>query len=107
MEKNEEHLKNLSEIRSLMERSSKFISLSGLSGIFAGITALAGAAAAFICLNNIFFSRLEYNINVITFLLIDGLIVLILQLVLQYFSQQGKQKNKICRYGIIHQKDYL
>jgi len=33
----------LTSIRSLMERSSKFISLSGLSGILAGIYALIGA----------------------------------------------------------------
>ncbi len=33
----------LSSIRNLMERSSKFISLSGLSGIMAGIYALVGA----------------------------------------------------------------
>lgn len=38
-----EHLQTLTEIRSLMERSSRFISLSGLSGVFAGIFALAGA----------------------------------------------------------------
>jgi hypothetical protein len=38
-----EHLENLKEIRSLMERSSKFLSLSGLSGISAGIIALIGA----------------------------------------------------------------
>lgn len=42
---NHEHLKTLTEIRSLMERSSRFISLSGLSGVFAGIFALAGAYA--------------------------------------------------------------
>jgi hypothetical protein len=33
----------LSSIRNLMERSTKFISLSGLSGIMAGVYALAGA----------------------------------------------------------------
>jgi hypothetical protein len=38
-----EHLENLKEIRSMMERSSKFLSLSGLSGISAGICALLGA----------------------------------------------------------------
>ena len=38
-----EHLENLKEIRTLMERSSKFLSLSGLSGISAGIIALVGA----------------------------------------------------------------
>lgn len=37
----------LSSIRNLMERSSKFISLSGLSGILAGIYALIGAAIAY------------------------------------------------------------
>lgn len=42
---NKEHLKNLTEIRSLMERSSSFISLSGLSGVSAGIM---GIIAAFI-----------------------------------------------------------
>jgi hypothetical protein len=42
-----DHLNDLKEIRSLMEKSSRFISLSGLSGIFAGIFALAGAVAAY------------------------------------------------------------
>ncbi|MEO6520388.1 MAG: hypothetical protein ABIN91_01815 [Mucilaginibacter sp.] len=37
----------LVSIRSLMERSSKFISLSGLSGIMAGVYALIGAAIAY------------------------------------------------------------
>jgi len=37
----------LASIRSLMERSSKFISLSGLSGILAGCYALVGAAVAY------------------------------------------------------------
>ncbi len=42
-ESSKEHLKNLTEIRSLMERSSSFISLSGLSGISAGIMGLFAA----------------------------------------------------------------
>ena len=40
MDSKQEHLNNLSEIRSLMERSSSFLSLSGLSGISAGIIGL-------------------------------------------------------------------
>jgi hypothetical protein len=44
----ENHSTNPSEdlqtIRDMMERSSKFLSLSGLSGIFAGLCALIGAA---------------------------------------------------------------
>jgi general stress protein CsbA len=37
----------INSIRNLMERSSKFISLSGLSGILAGIYALIGAAVGY------------------------------------------------------------
>jgi hypothetical protein len=36
----------LNEIKTMMERSSRMISLSGLSGIAAGVCALAGSAAA-------------------------------------------------------------
>lgn len=36
-------LAQLAEIRTIMERSSRFISLSGLSGVGAGLVALAGA----------------------------------------------------------------
>ena len=39
----QQHLETLSDIKRMMERSSRFISLSGLSGIFAGVVALAGA----------------------------------------------------------------
>lgn len=37
----------LTEIRHLMERSSRFMSLSGFSGIMAGVYAILGAAAAY------------------------------------------------------------
>ncbi|MFT5165192.1 MAG: hypothetical protein ACI8P3_000416 [Saprospiraceae bacterium] len=47
MDKRNEHLEALSDIRSLMERSTRFISLSGLSGVSAGIFALLGAALVF------------------------------------------------------------
>ena len=43
----QDYLKNISEIKSLMNRSSRFISLSGLSGIFAGFFAIAGALIAY------------------------------------------------------------
>lgn len=39
----QQHQEDLSHIRSMMERSSRFISLSGLSGVFAGFFALAGS----------------------------------------------------------------
>jgi general stress protein CsbA len=42
----QQHLDTLTEIRDLMNRSARFLSLSGLGGIWAGIAALIGAAAA-------------------------------------------------------------
>ena len=50
-----DHLEALADIRSMMERSSRFISLSGLSGISAGITALLGAGLAYLRLNDMYF----------------------------------------------------
>ena len=43
----EKYIDDIKEIREMMSRSSRFISLSGLSGIAAGISALAGAYAAY------------------------------------------------------------
>jgi hypothetical protein len=43
MENNEQHLAALNDIRQMMRQSNKFLSLSGFSGIFAGIYALIGA----------------------------------------------------------------
>jgi hypothetical protein len=43
---------DLHAIRDIMERSSKFVSLSGLSGIFAGVCGLTGAAIAWLFILN-------------------------------------------------------
>ena len=43
MKEKRDYIRDIEEIRSMMERSSKFMSLSGLAGIMAGIYALAGA----------------------------------------------------------------
>ncbi|MFC5195288.1 MULTISPECIES: hypothetical protein [Bizionia] len=42
-----DYLKDITEIKNLMNKSSRFISLSGLSGILAGIYALIGSAVAY------------------------------------------------------------
>jgi len=47
MKSEEKYIKDITEIRSMMERSTKFLSLSGLSGIMAGIYALVGAYVAY------------------------------------------------------------
>jgi predicted lysophospholipase L1 biosynthesis ABC-type transport system permease subunit len=51
MNKTETYLNDLAEIRSMMERSSRFISLSGLTGVMAGLYALTGAGIAWYLLN--------------------------------------------------------
>lgn len=48
MSKQPDHLDTLREIRTLMERSSRFQALSGLAGVVVGMIALAGVAAAYI-----------------------------------------------------------
>lgn len=42
-----QHLEHLAAMRALMDRNSRFLSLSGLSGVWAGLCALAGAAAVY------------------------------------------------------------
>jgi hypothetical protein len=41
-----EHLDALKDIRNMMERSSRFVSLNGFAGVFVGVFALCGALAA-------------------------------------------------------------
>ena len=108
MEQNDEHLKNLTEIRSIMEKSSRFISLSGLSGIFAGIFALLGAGSVYLYFNAYFFQR-YYNwgagsgelihdgdfTKYLVFLFIDGGLVLILAIGSAiFFTTRRARKNR-------------
>jgi hypothetical protein len=53
MHQENKHLEDIKEIRSIMERSTQFLSLSGLSGVFAGIFALLGAAV-------VYFQKMRY-----------------------------------------------
>ena len=50
-ESTDKHLENLAAVRDIMERSSRFISLSGLSGIWAGITAIISSMIAYVYMN--------------------------------------------------------
>ena len=54
MIENEKHIEDLQQIRSIMEKSTQFISLSGLSGISAGIFGLLGAVLAYLRLKGEF-----------------------------------------------------
>lgn len=57
MSTDNEHLDSLKEIRSIMERSTQFLSLSGLSGVFAGIFALLGVMAVYLHSKDFFFAN--------------------------------------------------
>jgi hypothetical protein len=102
MEEQNDQLKALSEIRSLMESSSKFLSLSGLSGIFAGCFGLLGALAAYLFLNLGVFSSDYYqyigsgssfNVPILLFFIVDALTVLLLaQIVGIYFTSRNARK---------------
>lgn len=104
MNQQEKQLETLTEIRSLMERSSRFISLSGLSGIFAGIFALLGAAAVAFKYGFTFDSMSYYNIaeletreTNISFFIFFGIVALFMIVaslsVGYYFTSRKAKKN--------------
>ena len=80
MKEERDYIQDITEIRSMMERSSKFLSLSGLAGVMASIYALAGAWTAY--------HFMEFNPNEIIYgslwsgsvpkLILLGLVVLVL-----------------------------
>jgi hypothetical protein len=86
----EEQLEALKDIRNMMERSSRFLSLNGLSGIFVGLIALAGAMVAYVYIESKegslpYFEyakneKGEMNLSFLAFFLIDALSVLFLSL---------------------------
>ena len=94
----------LVSIRSMMERSSKFISLSGLSGILAGVYALIGAGLAynFIYSGDGFFYTRDYliandnitQVELLSKLIIIALVVLALSLATGLLLTVRKAKQK-------------
>jgi preprotein translocase subunit YajC len=86
---------DIKAIREMMEKSTKFLSLSGLSGIIAGITAIAGAAFAYFYLLRDP-SLTDYNHTQETFILLtDALLVLFISVGFGiYFSHKKAKKNK-------------
>jgi hypothetical protein len=105
----QEQLKDLHEIRSLMERSSRFIGLSGLSGVAAGICALIGATAAYLYLeivpfqydnSHVYYARAldstKWGYGYMSFFLLDGFITILAAVLLGiYFTtRQAKRKGQ-------------
>lgn len=92
------HIEALNDIRNMMRKSSRFLSLSGLSGIFAGIYALGGFYAAKWHINqNLGFEHSGTTTNYLSsyaFFVADAIIVLGLSLITAYlFSARKAKKN--------------
>lgn len=88
---------DLSHIRSMMERSSRFISLSGLSGVFAGLIALVGAVYVYFVFkrNGINYLDGERNIfspDLVRELFLIGIVILVLAVLSGYFFTARKSK---------------
>lgn len=103
MNPNQDSLHTLNEIRDLMERSSKFLSLSGLSGVFAGIFALIGAGTAYVRFKTDWLTDILAPLgtyqghsrqDVIEFLFVDGFCVLVSSLAVGIILtvRRGKKK---------------
>jgi hypothetical protein len=99
-----EQLDALTEIRSLMERSSRFISLSGISGISAGTVAILGAIVAGLYQGAFFWEKRQvsriydssgsFNDSDFLFYLADAVIVFIAALCTSIYFTARKAKAK-------------
>lgn len=90
---------DLSHIRSMMERSSRFISLSGLSGVFAGLVALLGAGYVYYILKregiDYFKGKANlYSGELVFDLVLAGFVMLVLAILSGYVFTAKKSKEK-------------
>ena len=88
---------DLSHIRSMMERSSRFISLSGLSGVFAGMVALVGAVYVYFVfkrngINYLDGERNFFSPDLLRELFLIGTVILVLAVLSGYFFTARKSK---------------
>jgi len=95
---NSKYIEQLEEIKKMMDRSSRFLSLSGFSGVIIGILALAGAGMARYLIHS-----QEYGTLVLKkylFLIAAG--VLILSLLTAWFltERKARQKNESIWSGV-------
>lgn len=94
----EKHLQDIIEIRKIMERSGRFLSLSGLSGILAGIFALMGAVISLIIINKsvevsaVNWGTIKVNDPEGLKLIIVGVSVLVLSLIAGFYLTKKKAK---------------
>ncbi len=99
MNQSSQHLEDIKIIKKIMEESSRFLSLSGLSGVFAGIFAIAGAITAKIIIPDSMINGQGYTesfmadpegVKVIKLLFADAGVVLFLALASAVFFSYRK-----------------
>ena len=57
MEENNKNIESIDQIKAIMERSTTFVSLSGLSGMFSGILAIIGVYILYVSFDSLFLSE--------------------------------------------------
>lgn len=89
---------DLSHIRSMMERSSRFISLSGLSGVFAGLAAIIGVAYVFYVFDreglDYFNGERIFSRQIVNELVLTAAVILIVAILSGYFFTANKSRKK-------------
>lgn len=85
-----DYLKDISDIKNMMSQSTQFISLSGLSGILAGIYALIGAAYVNTLLKNDYSSVITLESATFKLILLTAIIVLVLSVTTAYILTKQK-----------------
>lgn len=90
---------DLSHIRSMMERSSRFISLSGLSGVVAGLAAIIGAVYVYFVFQREGINYFDGNRNIfgpalVKELVVIAVIILVVAILSGYIFTANKSKKK-------------
>ena len=112
MNDQEQSLEAIQDIKKMMERSSRFISLSGLSGVSAGIFALAGSGFAYNLINEYYYryeNRKGYDSNDFKELTwnLTGLAMIILVCALLsalYFTWRKARRNNLPVWDLTSKK---
>ena len=88
------YLKDIQDIKEMMSKSTQFISLSGLSGILAGIYALSGAVYVNFLINKHEYTYITLESKTFKLIVLTAFIVLLLSLGTAYYLT-AKKANKL------------
>ena len=102
----------IAEIKAMMERSTRFISLSGLSGVLAGLYALIGAGMTWFWIyapesTLDLGAEIHPTEAIIQNVMITGAVVLLLSLSSAYFLSQWKSKKSASKFWNASSRRFL